>query len=136
MLIRFIIYGLLGWNMEIVYTGFGSALRGDMRLEAQTYLWMFPIYGLAVLLERLHDAMRPLHWYLRGLVWVLVIWTVEYTTGWTIRSIVGTSPWIYREGWQVNGLIRLDMAPLWFMAGLLFEKLHDWLKFWTGMHTR
>lgn len=123
--IRFFIYGLLGWGMEVAYTGLGSALRGSPRLEGHTYLWMFPIYGLAVFLEPLHNTMRPLHWYLRGLVWVLVIWVWEYATGGVIRSLVGTSPWVYREGWQVNGLIRLDMAPLWFVVGLLFERLHD-----------
>ncbi|KJS12983.1 MAG: membrane protein [Peptococcaceae bacterium BRH_c8a] len=127
MSIRFFIYGLLGWGLEVAYTGLGSAMQGSPRLEGHTYLWMFPIYGLAVFLEPLHNAMRPLHWYLRGLVWVLVIWVLEYATGAVIRSLVGTSPWVYREGWQVNGLIRLDMAPLWFVVGLLFERLHDWL---------
>lgn len=125
MLTRFIIYGLLGWNMEVFWTGLMSGLNGNPRLAAHTYLWMFPIYGLAVLLEPLHDRIRCLHWYLRGMTWVLVIWAVEFTTGGLLRLLVGTSPWIYRDGWQVYGLIRLDMAPLWFVTGLLFEKLHD-----------
>lgn len=123
--IRFFIYGLLGWGMEVLYTGLGSALRGNLRLEGHTYLWMFPIYGLAVFLEPLHNFIRPLNWYLRGLIWVLVIWILEYTTGSAIRWLAGTSPWIYRGGWQVGGLIRLDMAPLWFVVGLLFEQLHN-----------
>lgn len=122
---RFFIYGLLGWNLEILYTGLGSALRGSPRLEGHTYLWMLPIYGLAVFLEPLHDSIRHLHWYLRGLVWVLVIWALEYATGSLVRALVGTSPWVYRDGWQVHGLIRLDMAPAWFAVGLLFERLHD-----------
>jgi len=42
-----------------------------------------------------------------------------------LRLLVGTSPWIYHDGWQVYGLIRLDMAPLWFATGLLFEQVHD-----------
>ncbi|MCG8402633.1 MAG: hypothetical protein MJA84_13750 [Firmicutes bacterium] len=116
--------------MEVFYTGLGSALRGDPRLEAHTYLWMFPIYGLAVFLEPLHDSMRHLHWYLRGLIWVLVIWMLEYSTGGLIRAIVGSSPWHYHDGWQIGGLIKLDMAPLWFMVGLLYEKLHDRLAAW------
>ncbi|MBF7081799.1 hypothetical protein IT084_02245 [Desulfallas sp. Bu1-1] len=128
MLTRFIIYGLLGWNMEVFWTGLVSGLNGNPRLAAHTYLWMFPIYGLAVFLEQLHDYIRPLHWYLRGMIWALVIWAVELVTGGLIRFLVGTSPWIYREGWQIAGLIRLDMAPLWFIAGLLFEQIHDRLK--------
>jgi len=58
---------------------------------------------------------------------VLVIWSIELSTGGLIRLFVGTSPWIYRDGWQLYGLIRLDMAPLWFVVGLMFERLHDWL---------
>lgn len=127
MLTRFIIYGLLGWNMEVFWTGLMSGLNGNPRLVAHTYLWMFPIYGLAVLLEPLHERIRFLHWYLRGMIWVLVIWTVEFITGGLLRISVGTSPWIYRDGWQVYGLIRLDMAPLWFIAGLFFERIHDLL---------
>lgn len=125
MLTRFVIYGLLGWNMEVFWTGLMSGLSGNPRLAAHTYLWMFPIYGLAVLLEPLHEKIRCLRWYLRGMIWMLIIWAVEFTTGGLLRMLVGTSPWIYREGWQIYGLIRLDMAPLWFAAGLLFERIHD-----------
>ena len=33
-------------------------------------------------------------------------------------------PWDYSKSpLNVNGLIRLDYAPLWFGAGLLFEKI-------------
>lgn len=125
MITKYIIYGLLGLNLEVLFTGFMSGLQGNPRLIAHTYLWMLPIYGLAVFLEPLHNRIRPLHWYLRGMIWILIIWVVELGTGSLIRTIVGTSPWIYREGWQVAGLIRFDMAPLWFCTGLLFEKIHD-----------
>ncbi|MFZ5596660.1 MAG: putative ABC transporter permease [Bacillota bacterium] len=126
--IRFFIYGLLGWGLEILWTGMGSALRGDVRLEATTYLWMFPIYGLAVFLESVHEIIRAWPWLLRGVVWVLLIWLLEYSTGSAIRHLAGVSPWDYSGSrWQVGGLIRLDMAPAWFVAGLLFEKVHDFL---------
>jgi len=59
------------------------------------------------------------------MLWVPVIWLVEIGTGGLIRTITGTSPWIYRDGRQITGLIRLDMAPLWFVTGLLFEQIHD-----------
>ncbi|KAF1086267.1 hypothetical protein SPSYN_01011 [Sporotomaculum syntrophicum] len=125
MITKYVIYGLLGLNLEVLFTGFMSGLQGNPRLTAHTYLWMLPIYGLAVFLEPLHNRIRPLHWYLRGMIWVLVIWAVEFSTGSLIRTIIGTSPWIYREGWVIDGLIRLDMAPLWFCTGLLFEQIHD-----------
>jgi len=102
-----------------------SGLHGNPRLIAHTYLWMLPIYGLEVFLEPLHDRIRPLPWYLRGLIWVLVIWLVELSTGGLIRAIIGTSQWIYPDGWQIAGLIRLDMAPLWFVTGFIFEQIHN-----------
>lgn len=115
--------------MEVAYTGILSGLAGNWRLTSTTYLWMFPIYGLAVLLEPLHDALRQWTWFWRGLVWVLAIWTIEASTGFLIQVLTGAIPWDYSgdSQWQVSGLIRLDMAPLWFGAGLLFEQIHDYL---------
>ncbi len=129
MIYRFIAYGLLGWGLEILWTGLGSALRGDVRLSAGTYLWMFPIYGLAVFMEVLHDNIRSWPWPFRGVMWVLVIWGIEYATGGAIRTITGVSPWNYSGAtpWQLDGLIRLDMAPLWFVTGLMFERAHHFL---------
>nr|WP_204618352.1 hypothetical protein [Desulforadius tongensis] len=126
---RFFIYGLLGWGLEVFWTGFESALSGDPRLTAHTYLWMFPIYGLAVFLEPLHNAIRRYPWFIRGMVWVLVIFALEYSTGGLIRLITGYSPWNYSgtSPWEIHGLIRLDMAPLWFITGFIFEQVHDYL---------
>ncbi|MBM7855529.1 putative membrane protein [Desulfohalotomaculum tongense] len=111
------------------WTGFESALSGDPRLTAHTYLWMFPIYGLAVFLEPLHNAIRRYPWFIRGMVWVLVIFALEYSTGGLIRLITGYSPWNYSgtSPWEIHGLIRLDMAPLWFITGFIFEQVHDYL---------
>ncbi len=105
-------------------------LREDWRLAGTTYLWMLPIYGLAVFLEPLHDAIRRWHWAFRGLIWVGIIWAIEFFTGGTIALTVGTCPWDYsgKTPYEVLGLIRLDYAPAWFVLGLLFERLHDWLE--------
>ncbi|MGI6093254.1 MAG: hypothetical protein GX348_04700 [Veillonellaceae bacterium] len=125
---RFIIYGLLGWCLEVIWTGLGSLLSGDVRLTAKTYLWMFPIYGLVILFEPVHDAIRFWPVWQRGLIWMLLCFTVEYLTGWMLQSMLGTAPWDYSQAvLNIHGLIRLDYAPAWFGAGLLFEKVHDWL---------
>lgn len=130
MVLRFIAYGLIGWGVEICWTGMGSLFRGDWRLEGNTYLWMLPIYGLAVLLEPLHEGIRRWPWLARGLVWVGVIWALEFVTGGTLEIAVGACPWDYtgKTPYSVLGLIRLDYAPAWFLLGLLFERLHDWLR--------
>ena len=125
---RFIIYGLLGWCLEVVWTGVGSLLTGDVSLTARTYLWMFPIYGSAILFEPVHDTIRLWTVWERGTVWIILCFAVEYLTGWMLRETLGTIPWDYSQAiLNIHGLIRLDYAPVWFAAGLLFEKIHDYL---------
>lgn len=125
---RFIIYGLTGWCTEVFWTGLGSLLSGDLRLQGWTYIWMFPIYGLAIFLEPIHNRIRNWPVVLRGGVYTLLIFTIEYSTGWLLKNITGLCPWDYSGvPSSVNGFIRLDYAPAWFAAGILFEKLHDML---------
>lgn len=115
--------------MEILWTGMGSLLRGDPKLQGYSYLWMFPIYGLALFLEPVHEKIRGFPWYIRGILWAVVIFGIEFITGLLIKLAVGSIPWDYtgESPYQVYGLIRLDYAPAWFTAGILYEKLHDFL---------
>lgn len=111
--------------MEILWTGLiGSIQSGDIRLWGFTNLWMFFIYGSAVFLEPLHDLMSGWKWPARGIIWVVVIWGMEYTSGLFLSNILGTIPWVYSGPFSFQGLIRLDFAPAWFVAGLLFERAH------------
>ena len=127
-MLHFIIYGLLGWCLEIIWTGIGSLLDGDVCLTAKTYLWMFPIYGVVIVFEPLHDIIRSWPAWRRGTVWMLLYFAVEYSTGWLLSVMLGTVPWDYSQAaLNIHGLIRLDYAPAWFVAGLLFEKVHDGL---------
>ncbi|HEX2954972.1 MAG TPA: hypothetical protein VHR47_13460 [Bacillota bacterium] len=129
-LYRFFAYGLLGWGMEILWTGLGSLLQGNLRLTGHSYLWMFPIYGGAgMLMECIHEATRFRPWLLRGIIWLAVIWSVEYVSGWSIKSVTGECPWDYRQStrWTIKGFIRWDYGPAWLIAGLIFERVHDFL---------
>lgn len=92
-----------------------------------TFLVMLPIYGLAVFLEPMHNRLRPYPWWMRGLIYLAAIWTVEYVSGVLFASLLGSSPWNYTDPLNVNGFITLRMAPDWFVAGLGFEYLHDLL---------
>jgi uncharacterized membrane protein len=66
-------------------------------------------------------------------VYTLLIFFTEYTTGLILKLLTGICPWDYSgTPFSVSGFIRLDYAPAWFAAGLLFEKLHDML---TGIGT-
>ncbi|MGC4117639.1 MAG: hypothetical protein QM765_24400 [Myxococcales bacterium] len=123
MLLRFLAYGALGWCFEVFFTGLSSALRRDRCATAKTYLWMHPIYGAAgLLLEQASDLLVAAPWFVRGVGYLLVIYLVEAVSGWVLRKALGACPWDYgRTRWSVAGLVRLDYAPAWYVAGLLFE---------------
>jgi uncharacterized membrane protein len=115
--------GLLGWFLEILFTAFQAFRRRDFKLPGATSIWMFPIYGLASLLAPLCRLMRRRNFVFRGLVYTSIIFTAEFTTG-ILLSRRELCPWNYeRSRWNIAKVIRLDYAPCWFVAGLLFERL-------------
>ena len=124
---HYFIYGVAGLLIEIFWTGMGSLLSGNYALTGHTYLWMFFIYGLAVFLEPIHDFIRSKSIFIRGLIWVALIYFIEFSTGILLKLLIGYCPWDYSNATPLTiwGLIRFDYAPAWFIAGILFEKLHD-----------
>ena len=73
--------------------------------------------------------LSPGDWIIRhGLLYMVLIFTAEYLSGAFLQGL-GMCPWDY-TGYQtsVNGLIRLDFAPLWFATGLLFEQISKFPK--------
>lgn len=58
---------------------------------------------------------------IRGTIYMMGIFAAEFTSGKLLRRR-GICPWDYsKEPTNIQGLIRLDYAPLWFLVGLLFE---------------
>ncbi len=130
MLVRFWIYGLLGWCWEVVWTATTEKARAkqpDWRLVGHSSLWMFPIFGLlAPLGEPVHNLLRSHSWLLRGLAYLVGIWLVEFVTGWLLRKLTGKCPWDYSHfSGNIQGIITLEYAPVWFIFGLAFEHVHD-----------
>lgn len=110
-----------------------SLLVHDWRLMGRTSLLMFPIYGMGALLSpigRLADwwigerDVKPAERCIRhGTLYMVLIFTMEYISGAFLRAM-GMCPWDYTgRQFNINGLIRLDFAPLWFATGLLFEQI-------------
>jgi uncharacterized membrane protein len=125
---RFILYGLAGFCMEVLWTGLFATLGGDIKMTGHTYIWMFPIYGLAVFLEPVHNRIRHLPLIFRGGVYMLLILLAEFITGMLLKLTIGVCPWDYStKPLQIYGVITLAYAPAWFAVGLLFEKFHDFL---------
>lgn len=124
---RFAIYGLIGLAVEVIYTGLSSLLAGDLSMHGFSFVVMFPIYGLAVLLEPLHSRISHHPWWVRGFTYLILIWSIEYISGAFLRLLIGACPWTYTDALNVNGYITLRMAPEWFIAGLVFERIHTFL---------
>ena len=101
---------------------------GSLRASGPATPWMFPIYALALpLLEPVHDRLRGRPAWARAIAYAAGIMAVEGGTGWMLRRRTGRCPWDYtgRTRWHVAGIVRLDYGPLWALAGLGAERLHD-----------
>jgi len=128
MLTQFLIFGVSGLAMEVLWTGLASLLRRDYKLTATTSVWMFFIYGLAGFTGPVCEALNSLPLIARGGIYTICIFMVEYITGICLKK-VKICPWDYSGcRFSVQGVIRLDFAPAWFAAGLIFEKMHMFLR--------
>ncbi len=133
MLLRFIIYGGLGWCSEIVWTAVRKRITGvaqDWLLMGETSLWAFPLYGMvAFLFEPLHNALRSQFFLIRAAVYLICFWVIEYIGGWLLWKMTGKKPWDYTQspGGSMNGLIRWNFALVWPLVGLALEPVSDFL---------
>ncbi len=115
--------GILGWCLEIIFTALQSFRRREKTGMGNTSVFMFVIYGMAVFLKPVCALVKNMPVWLRGLVYTVCIFSAEYTAG-MLLSRKERCPWNYAHSrYHINGLIRLDYAPLWFFAGLLFERM-------------
>lgn len=118
---NFLYCGLAGWCMEIIFTAMNSLRRRDYKLAGTTSIWMFPIYGCAAFLDPIRKLLKNKPFWVRGLSYMSLIFSVEYLSG-KLLSRHDLCPWDYgRSRFHIQRLIRLDYAPNWFGAGLLFE---------------
>ncbi len=121
---NFIKCGVYGWGFECLWTGLHSILSHENKqFTCQTSMWMFPIYGMASFIKPLSTALKNTPTILRGVVYMTCIFVTEYGTGRLLKKN-HCCPWDYSKSkHNIKGLIRLDYAPLWFVVGLIYEKL-------------
>lgn len=120
---QFIRCGILGWCIEIIFTSLSSLRRRDLSLKGNTSLWMFPIYGLACFIAPLSRLLEKNPIWKRGLIYAAVFFIGEYSCGSLLKK-KEICPWDYSHSkWNIQKVIRLDYLPLWFLAGLLYERL-------------
>jgi len=108
--------------MEVLYTGIVSFFKKDITMTATTYLWMIPVYGYAVVMDAFAGSLYPIPFFFRGVIWLIIIWSVEFVSGALIKKAAGKCPWDYSESkYSFYGLIRWDYAFNWYAVGLFFD---------------
>lgn len=114
--------GMLGWGMEIFWTGLHALESENWKLTGYSSLWMFPIYGMAAFIGPVSKKLKNLPLALRGSIYMMGIFTVEYLSGMFLKHY-NLCPWDYSDSpFQYKGVIRLDYAPVWFLVGIIYEK--------------
>ena len=122
--LRFIIYGLLGMIIEILFTGFSDIKNMNFNLVGHTSVWMFFVYGSAVfVLEPVYGLIKNENTIIRGCVYATTIFFIEFSSG-MILDMLNITAWKYQGELSVMGYIRLDYAMFWFLLGLVFEKFY------------
>ena len=127
-LFLFAAMGCLGMTTEIFFTAIvqltDMVRAGDvnLRLMGFSYIWMFPIYGLAgIAFPPILKRIEHINILLRMCVYAIGILIVEFFTGWFLDFATGQCPWEYKTGWHIFGYIRIDYFPLWAMFGMMVE---------------
>ena len=118
----FVKCGILGWCIEIIWTAFHGIKNKNNKFIGYTSIIMFPIYGLASVISlKLKKMKMPT--IIRGIVYSIGIFMVELITG-SILKKTNNCPWDYSDKkYNINGVIRIDYAPLWCIVGVIFEKM-------------
>ena len=120
---KFLMCGSIGLCLEVFWTGLHSLMRGEPTMTGKTSLLMFPIYGCAAVIGPVSQKIASIPTALRGCLYTAGIYAAEFFSG-SVLKFFGMCPWDYsKTPFQYKGVIRLDYAPLWFLTGLLFEKI-------------
>ena len=94
-----------------------------MKLEGRSSIWMFPIYGMAAFLAPVSRWIHSKNIWLRGFIYTGAIFLTEFAAG-SLLKRKDMCPWDYsRARFNIGGVVRLDYAPVWFLTGLLYERI-------------
>lgn len=124
----FVAFACIGITTEIFFTAITRNIdlfpNVEWSLEGHTYIWMFPIYGIAGiafpwLWKYIHNIPLLLRWVIYGAGIILV----EFIAGGILDFFTGKCPWEYTDGMNIMGYIRLDYFPLWALFGWMVERI-------------
>lgn len=124
------LFAVVGLGLEVVETALLDLRKAkDRRLMGYSSIWYIPFYAVLPLayFHFFHEALFALPFYARGVIYPLSFWAGEYLSMGLLRLVLGKSPSedsYYRSRWNVQGLIRLDLAPVWICFGFIFEWMY------------
>ncbi|MBI2981438.1 MAG: hypothetical protein HYY44_03945 [Deltaproteobacteria bacterium] len=127
---QFIILGVIGIAGEVFFTAIKDfAKTRHPRLHGFSFVWMFPLYGLlSILFPIVSPWVADFSWPVRGSVYMMVIYLVEFIAGSILTAIIGSHVWNYsHHRFNLRGQISLWYAPVWFFVGLIVERCYPWL---------
>ena len=134
---RLVMYVLFGLTMETVFAvdGIDRALGYPVHrrvpkkyLEGFVSLYMVPLHGFGLLLLFEPASRWIAHWpfYLRYVVYAVMITLSEVAWGWILDKTVGFYSWDYyaESRYKVfkRGYTLWTLVPLWGIAGMLIEQ--------------
>ncbi len=130
-----IVFSCLGITTEVVFTAFQNLINNTApcgkplsSLAGDSYVWMIFIYALIPILGHyFYDRIKVYNIIYRLIIYVLLIYIVEFSAGFILQTILGSCPWKYTSGCHIMGLIRLDYFPAWALFCWLVERLYVYM---------
>ena len=134
---RFVMYVLFGLTLETVFAvdGIDRALGFPVHrrvpkkyLEGFVSLYMIPLhgFGLLFLFEPVSRWVAPWPFYLRYVVYAVLISLAEVAWGWILDKTVGFYSWDYYADSRYKvfkrGYTLWTLVPLWGIAGMIIEQ--------------
>jgi uncharacterized membrane protein len=130
----FIVFATLGVAHEIFWTSILDFWKTkNLRFIGRSSLLMFPVYGSVSFLFLIPNVYE-MPWLTRGLIYMILIYLLEYISGFIFKKIFGVAPWNYEKNtkdgvgspkkYHFQGLVCLEYAPIWFIEGLIAHWLY------------
>jgi len=121
----------LGITTEVFFTALTALFTNEpvcgkplWALTGFTYVWMAFIYGTIPLIGIfLHHHVAHFPLWRRLLTFLLLLYTIEFVSGFLLEIFTGSCPWKYTSGIHILGYVRLDYLPAWAFFVWIVEQL-------------
>lgn len=119
---RMLFYAMSGVFNEVVFTALKTLwYHQDFMLHGNTQLWVIFIYAFGGLLfEHVYYKVNTAS--LRVLIYLSLVYILEYSGGWVLVQLLGECPWHYHEPGNIHGLVQLRYIPLWTFFSIVANK--------------